>query len=283
MKTMKTIKMMAMAVVMVAFGAASFAENITVKGSDTLVILGQKWAEVYMKGHPGTTVQVTGGGSGTGIAALLNDTTDICNSSRPMKPSEIADTVKKFKSRPREYKMCVDALSVYVHESNPLTQISIPQLEAIFTGKITNWKQVGGPDAPISLYGRENSSGTYEFFKENVLNKKDFAASTKTMPGTAAVIQGVSKDKGGIGYGGVAYAAGCKSLKVSKTDGGEAIEPNEENAISFKYPISRFLFNYVAPAKDNGAVAAYIQWCVSDEGQAVVKDVGYFPLPKNLR
>lgn len=263
--------------------AAVHAGNITVKGSDTMVILGQKWAETYMKSHAGTTVQVTGGGSGTGIAALLNGTTDICDASRPMKPAETGDFVKKFKTRPHEYKMCLDALSVYVNSSNPITQLSFPQLEGIFTGKITNWKDVGGPDAPISLYGRENSSGTYEFFKEHVLNKKDFAAATKTMPGTAAVIQGVAKDAASIGYGGIAYGEGVKHLKVSKIDGGAAIEPNEETVLNNTYPISRYLFNYVSPAKDNGEVADYITWCVSDEGQAVVKDVGYFPLPKNLR
>ena len=259
------------------------ADDITVKGSDTMVILGQKWAETYMKKHPGTTVQVTGGGSGTGIAALLNATTDICDASRSMKPSEVADFVKKFKTRPHEYKMCLDALSVYVHKSNPLTQLSFPQLEGIFTGKITNWKAVGGPDAPISLYGRENSSGTYEFFKEHVLNKKDFAATTKTMPGTAAVIQGVAKDEASIGYGGIAYGEGVKALKISKLEGGTAIEPKEETVLNGTYPISRYLFNYVSPAKDSGAVAEYLTWCLSDDGQAVVKDVGYFPLPKNLR
>ena len=200
-----------------------------------------------------------------------------------MKPAETADFVKKFRARPREYKMCLDGLSVYIQNDNPVQSLSLPQLEGIFTGKITNWKQVGGPDMPISLYGRENSSGTYEFFKEHVLNKKDFAATTKTMPGTAAVIQGVAKDKGGIGYGGIAYGEGVKAVKVSKADGGEAIEPTEANVLNGAYPISRHLFNYVAPAKDTGAVAAYIGWCLSDAGQAVVKDVGYFPLPKNLR
>jgi len=267
----------------VALATAAQAGNITVKGSDTMVILGQKWAETYMKSHSGTTVQVTGGGSGTGIAALLNSTTDICNASRPMKPSEQADFVKKFRTRPHEYKMCLDALSVYVNQENPVSQLSFAQLEGIFTGKITNWKEVGGPDAPISLYGRENSSGTYEFFKEHVLNKKDFTAATKTMPGTAAVIQGVAKDKGGIGYGGIAYGEGVKHLKVSKTDGGTAIEPKVETVLNGTYPITRYLFNYVAPSADIGAVADYIAWCLSDEGQAVVKDVGYFPLPKNLR
>ena len=266
-----------------ATSVAVRADEITVKGSDTMVILGQKWAETYMKKKTDVTVQVTGGGSGTGIAALLNGTTDICDASRSMKASEQAEFVKKFKTRPHEYKMCLDALSVYVNKSNPLEKISFPQLEAIFTGKITNWKEVGGADVPISLYGRENSSGTYEFFKEHVLNKKDFAAATKTMPGTAAVIQGVAKDEAGIGYGGVAYGEGVKALKVSKTDGGSAIEPKEENVLSGTYPISRYLFNYVSPAKDTGAVADYITWCLSDEGQAVVKEVGYFPLPKNLR
>ncbi|MEI8062928.1 MAG: phosphate ABC transporter substrate-binding protein [Verrucomicrobiota bacterium] len=259
------------------------ADDITVKGSDTMVILGQKWAETYMKKNAGTTVQVTGGGSGTGIAALLNGTTDICNSSRSMKPKEVTTFVQQFKVRPHEYKTCLDALSVYVHKSNPIEKLSFPQLEGIFTGKITNWKAIGGPDAPISLYGRENSSGTYEFFKEHVLNKKDFAAATKTMPGTAAVIQGVAKDAAGIGYGGIAYGEGVKSIKVSKTEGGSAIEPKEATVLDGTYPISRYLFNYVSPAKDNGAVADYISWCLSDEGQSVVKDVGYFPLPKNLR
>ena len=281
--TSKILRTTALALGALSLATAANAANITVKGSDTMVILGQKWAEVYMKSHAGNAVQVTGGGSGTGIAALLNGTTDICNASRPMKSSEVADFVKKFKSRPHEYKMCLDGLSVYVNKGCPLTQISIPQLEKIFTGKVTNWKQIGGPDAPISLYGRENSSGTYEFFKEHVLNKKDFAASTKTMPGTAAVIEAVAKDPNAIGYGGIAYGEGVKHLNVSKAEGGEGVEPSEENVLSGKYPIARYLFNYVDPKKDSGAVADFITWCLSDAGQAVVKEVGYFPLPKNLR
>ncbi|MFA5191380.1 MAG: phosphate ABC transporter substrate-binding protein [Verrucomicrobiia bacterium] len=267
-----------------AAAASTYAASITVKGSDTLVILGQKWAEVYMKKNPGTAVQVTGGGSGTGIAALLNGTTDICNASRSMKTKEIASFVAKSKGvRPHEYKMCLDGISVYMNKGNPVEKLSFPQLEGIFIGKITNWKQVGGNDAPISLYGRENSSGTYEFFKEHVLKGKDFAAATKTMPGTAAVIQGIASDANGVGYGGVAYGEGVKAVCVSKVDGGDAIAPSEESVLSGKYPISRYLFNYVDPKKDNGAVAAYINWCLSDEGQAVVKDIGFFPLPKNLR
>lgn len=271
------------ALVVLGWAAVAPAGAVTVKGSDTMVILGQKWAETYMKKKPGETIQVTGGGSGTGIAALLNGTTDICNASRPMKSIEFSEFVKKFRTRPHEYKMCMDGLSIFVHQSNPLKKLSVPQLEKIFTGKITNWKEVGGSDAPISLYGRENSSGTYEFFKEHVLNKADFAATTKTMPGTAAVIQSVAKDPSAIGYGGVAYAEGVKTLPVSKTEDSEALEPTEKNVLDGKYPIARYLFNYVNPSADQGAVARFITWCLSDEGQAVVKEVGYFPLPKNMR
>jgi phosphate transport system substrate-binding protein len=263
-----------------AVTSAVKGDNITVKGSDTMVILGQKWAESYMRKRTDTTVQVTGGGSGTGIAALLNGTTDICEASRPMKLAELADFVKKYRAKPHEYKMCLDALSVYVNKENKLEKLSFPQLEAIFTGKITNWKELGGPDAPISLYGRENSSGTYELFKDQVLNKKDFASTTKTMPGTAAVIQAVANDKTGIGYGGIAYGEGVKALKISVTEDSEAIEPSEATVLSKTYPIARYLYNYVSPENDSGSVAEFITWCKSPEGQAIVKEVGYFPLPK---
>ncbi|MEI8289590.1 MAG: phosphate ABC transporter substrate-binding protein [Verrucomicrobiota bacterium] len=267
-----------------AFAAGAFAGNITVKGSDTLVILAQKWAEVYMGQHAGTKIQVTGGGTGTGFAALQNQTTDLCNASRKAKAAEIANCVKVFNGkRPTEYKVALDGLSVYVSADSPLKELTIAQVGDIFTGKIKNWKEVGGPDAPITVYSRENSSGTYEFFKEHVLQGKDFAASAQTMPGTAAILQAVSKDKNGIGYGGAAYGAGAKHLAIKKTDSSPAVEPTEENVVAGNYPIWRHLFIYVNPALDKGEVAAYLNWIRSDEGQKVVKDVGYFPLPKNLR
>jgi len=259
------------------------AANITVKGSDTLVILAQKWAEVYMAKNPATKIQVTGGGTGTGFAALQNQTTDLCNASRKIKATEIAACLKAFQKRPTEYKVCLDGLSVYVSAGNPVKQLSVPQLEKIFTGKIRNWKEIGGPDAPITVYSRENSSGTYEFFKEHVLQGKDFAASAQTMPGTAAVLQAVGKDKNGIGYGGAAYGAGAKHVAISKDEGGDAIEPTEETVVKGTYPIWRHLFIYINPALDKGEVAKYLNWIRSDEGQKVVKDVGYYPLPKQLR
>src|SRR5215475_9850248 len=228
----------------------ALAENITVKGSDTLVILAQKWAEVYMSKHPEVKIQVTGGGSGIGFAALQNNTTDIADASRPIKAAERASCIKAFGKNPREYKVALDGLSIYVHADNPLTEISLDQLKDIFTGTVRNWKQLGGNDAPITVYSRENSSGTYEFFKEHVLKGQDFVSSAQTMPGTAALLQAVSKDKNGIGYGGAAYGKGAKALKIKKTADSPAIEPTEETVVSGKYPIWRYLYNYLNPEKD---------------------------------
>ncbi|MCZ7637731.1 MAG: substrate-binding domain-containing protein [Verrucomicrobia bacterium] len=207
------------------------AANVTVKGSDTMVILAQKWAEVYMQQFPATRIQVTGGGTGVGFAALQNKTTDLCNASR----------------------------------------------------KIRNWKQVGGKDEAIMVYSRENSSGTYEFFKEHVLKGRDFTASAQTLQGTAQVLQAVAAEPKAIGYGGAAYGAGAKHLKVSMETGGEAIEPTEDTVVGGTYPIWRYLFIYVNPALDKGELAAYLNWIRSDAGQQVVKDVGYYPLPRPLR
>ena len=280
MKPMKSLALLAAAL---ALAASAHAGNVTVKGSDTLVVLAQKWAETYMSKNADTKIQVTGGGTGTGFAALQNKTTDLCNASRKIKPTEQINCIKAFGRRPTEYKVCLDGLSVYVSADNPVKELSVAQIADIFNGKTRNWKQVGGPDVPITVYSRENSSGTYEFFKENVLQGKDFTSSAQTMPGTAAVLQAVAKDKHGIGYGGAAYGAGAKHLKVKKDDASPAIEPTEENVIKGIYPIWRYLYVYVNPALDKGDIAKYLAWIRGDEGQKVVKDVGYFPLPKTLR
>jgi phosphate transport system substrate-binding protein len=266
-----------------ATSVSALAGNITVKGSDTLVILAQKWAEVYMGQHTDVKIQVSGGGSGIGFAALQNQTTDLCDASRKIKAAELQKCIVAFNARPTEYKVALDGLSVYVNPENSLKELTLDQVGGIFTGKIKNWKEVGGPDAPITVYSRENSSGTYEFFKEHVLKGKDFAASAQTMPGTAAIVQAVMKDKNGIGYGGAAYGGSSKLLAIKKTDASPAISPNEETVMNGTYPIWRHLFVYVDPAKDKGEIAAYLSWIRSDDGQKYVKDIGYYPLPKNLR
>jgi phosphate transport system substrate-binding protein len=278
----RSLSLGALAALGLALAPAAHAD-ITVKGSDTLVILAQKWAEVYMQKNPDIKIQVTGGGTGTGFAALQNQQTDLCNASRKIRAKEIETCIKAFGKRPTEYKVALDGLSVYVSADNKIEELSVDQLEGIFTGKIRNWKDLGGAEAPIVVYSRENSSGTYEFFKEHVLKGKDFVASAQTMPGTAAVLQAVAKDKNGIGYGGAAYGAGAKHLRIKKDDASPAIEPTEENVIAGKYPIWRYLYIYVNPNLDKGDIAKYLGWIRSDDGQKVVKEVGYFPLPANLR
>jgi phosphate transport system substrate-binding protein len=279
----KLIKQLGIVAAALAAALSASAGSITVKGSDTLVILAQKWAETYMGKHPETKIQVTGGGSGVGFAALQNQQTDLCNASRKIKSAEIANCVKAFGKRPTEYKVALDGLSVYVSADSPVKELSLDQLEVIFTGKVRNWKDVGGSDAPITIYSRENSSGTYEFFKEHVLKGKDFAASAQTMPGTAALVQAVAKDKNGIGYGGAAYAAGTKALNIKKDDSSPAVEPTEETVVKGIYPIWRYLYVYVNPALDKGEIGAYLNWIRSDEGQKLVKEIGYYPLPEKLR
>jgi phosphate transport system substrate-binding protein len=267
---------------MAAVGIA--AENsINVKGSDTMVVLGQKWAEVYMSTNPTVKIQITGGGSGTGLAALQNNQVDIANSSRSIKPKEVEQCIKTFHRKPVQYVVALDGLSIYVNENNKIDTITFSDLRDIFTGKITNWKQLGGNDCNIVAYSRENSSGTYEFFKEHVLNGADFAANVQTLAGTAQIIQSVAMDKTSIGYGGAAYAKGVKQLKVAKTKEEGYFAPTEENVMTGKYPIWRNLYIYVNPDLDKGDVHKYIDWIKSDAGQSVVKTVGYYPIPANIR
>lgn len=274
--TMKKILFFVAACAFMAFMPAS--KPITIKGSDTMVILVQKWTEVFGK-KSNIQFQVTGGGSGTGIAALINGTTDICSSSRPMKPTELEQCKTKFGQKPIEVRVAKDGIAAYVHSSNPVSKLTIQQLSDIFTGKITNWKEVGGPDKKIVLYGRENNSGTYEFFKEHVLNKQDFAAQTQHLAGTAAVVNAIAKDKFGIGYGGAAYAKGVKEISIAEKAGSQYYLPKEENILNGVYPISRFLYFYVSQ-KPEGDTKKFIDWVISKEGQKVVTEVGYFPYKK---
>ena len=253
------------------------AGTITVKGSDTMVILGQRWAEDYMKKNPSTVLQVTGGGSGTGISALINGTTDVCASSRAMKPAEKEKLRDRYNNTGIEIPVARDGLAVYVNASSPLTEISIPDLKQIFAGKITNWKQLGGPDKNIIVYSRENSSGTYVFFKEVVLGGADFTPRAQTMPGTAAVVNAVAKEQFGIGYGGAAYAKGIKILKVKKDPASAAINPEKKTVLDGTYPLARPLFFYLR-AKPAGEIKSFIDWVLSPDGQGIVEKVGYYPV-----
>lgn len=250
---------------------------ITIKGSDTMVILAQRWAEVYMKKNKNVVIQVTGGGSGTGISALINGTTDICNSSRPMKKEEKIKLKDKYGSPGVEIKVAIDGITIYVHKNNPIKELTLEQIRDIYTGKIKNWKEVGGKDALIIRYSRENNSGTYVYFKEEVLKDKDFDLSTQYLPGTAAVVNAVSKDVNGIGYGGAAFGVGIRELKIKRDAKTPAFAPTKENIKKGQYPISRYLYMYLRK-KPEGEIKKFIDWVLSEEGQKVVLDVGYFPI-----
>lgn len=266
---------------------------ITVKGSDTMVNLSQKWAEIYMKNNPGVSIQVTGGGSGTGVAALLNGTTDLANSSRELKENEL-ETARSKGIEPKIIEVALDGLAVIVHPNNKIDNLTIKQVSDIFSGKLKNWKELGGPDMPITLYGRENSSGTYEFFKEHVLGKDengrqiDYAASTQVLQGTAALGEAVARDVKAIGYGGVGYFAernDVKILHVKQDENAPAISPSEDGKVNYEaiwsgdYSISRYLYCFTN-GEPTGALKNFIDFIISDEGQELVKTMEYIPLPK---
>lgn len=279
MKTTKSavLGILSVAILVGAIAVYAATKTITIKGSDTMIILAQRWAETYMAAHPDATLQVTGGGSGVGISALINGTTDICNASRPMKNSERDKLKARFNSLGVEIPVARDGITLYVNDGNPVSELSLDQIKAIYLGEITNWKVLGGPDTKIILYGRENSSGTYVYFRDNVLKGADFSPLTQTLPGTAAVVNAVSKDKNGIGYGGAAYAKGIKVVKVRKDASSPAYVPTIETIKAGEYPISRYLYMYTR-SKPAGDMKKFIDWVLSDEGQAIVSLVGYFPV-----
>lgn len=252
-------------------------KSIVVKGSDTVLPLAQKEAEVFMKKNPDASVTIVGGGSGVGISALLDGTTDIGMSSRPLKTDE------KLKMQEKNIELtetiiAYDALAVIVHPDNKISKLTHEQISDIFTGKITNWKEVGGDDMKIIAYSRESSSGTYEFFKEHVMDKKNYASTVLNMPATGAIVQSVSQTKGAVGYIGLAYeSTGVKHIEVSYDGGQNYYPPSFENVKNKTYPIARPLYFY-HDKKNQEKVGSFIDFILSAEGQALVKDVGYVTL-----
>jgi phosphate transport system substrate-binding protein len=251
--------------------------NCKIKGSDTVLPLTQKVAEIFMKQHAGSSIMVTGGGSGVSLAALQNGTTDIAQSSRKMKLNEkmkLQEAGKIF----TETIIASDALAVIVHPSNKVNSLTREQVESIFTGRVTNWKDLGGDDQKIVIYSRESSSGTFEFFKEQVLNKRNFAPTALLMPATGAMVQSVSQTRGAIGYVGLAYLnPAVKALKISYDGGLTFIAPTVENAMNDTYPICRPLYYYYLDSAA-AVVKPFIDFILSAEGQKIVREVGYVPL-----
>jgi phosphate transport system substrate-binding protein len=252
-------------------------KTVTIKGSDTMVLLGQRWAETYMKQSPEKRVQVTGGGSGTGIAALINGGTDICEASRPMKDKEKLMVRQRHQKDVSEIPVALDGVAVYVPESSPIQSLTIAQLKSIYTGTVTNWRDVGGPDRRIVAYSRENNSGTYVYFKEHVLSNADFGRDIQTLPGTAAVVNAVSKDPASLGYGGIAYAKGIRAISIKKDESSPGIIPSMETVDNGTYPLSRQLYFYTVGAPE-GETKSFIDWVLNAEGQKICEAVGFYPL-----
>ncbi|MGH7495938.1 MAG: PstS family phosphate ABC transporter substrate-binding protein [bacterium] len=267
------------------------AESIIIQnqGSDTMVNLAQAWAEEYKKVEPSVSVEVSGGGSGTGVAALINGTVDIANSSRKLEEGERAKAQQNTGKEPQEFMVGYDALAVYVHKDNPLNEITLEQIAQIYSegGTITKWSQLGVQNAncandEIVRVSRQNNSGTYHYFREAVLGKgHDFKLGSVDMNGSKDVVELVSKTLCAIGYSGMGYATpNVKVLRLAKKSGGPFVAPSIASTLDHTYPVSRPLFMYTLGAP-NEHISKYLDWIHSDAGQQIVKESGYVPLPKD--
>jgi phosphate transport system substrate-binding protein len=275
----KNLITLALALGLIAPSVVAQQASIKIKGSETCLPATQKLAEVYGKKNAGANISVTGGGSGVGIAALLSGTTDIAQASRKMKMDEKMKLQEGGKAA-KEIIFAYDALSVIVNPSNPVSKLTREQLEGIFTGKIKNWKEVGGKDGKIIVYSRETSSGTYEFFKESVLKKKNFASSALLMAANGPIVQSVSQTVGAIGYVGLAYLEkDIKALSVSYNGGKTFVAPSVANAMNKTYPITRPLYYYYI-AKKEPLYKHFMDFVLSNEGQKIVQAEGFIPLSK---
>ncbi len=261
---------------------------IQIKGSDTMVNLGQAWAEAFMQQHPDVSIAVTGGGSGTGIAALINGTCDIAQSSREITPHE-TELAGRQGHQVFGYPVAIDALAVVVHSSNTVSSLTLDQLSQMFSGRITNWKEVGGADQPILLLSRERNSGTHVYFLEHVVRRGEakspleFAAEALMLPSSQSIVEEVAASRGAIGYVGIGYVTpALKVLAVASSGGAEAVHPGIEETISGRYPIARPLLFFM-PSLPDGSLKQFIEFVLSDEGQAVVQEMDFVPLPADQR
>lgn len=263
--------------------AGSKISALQIKGSDTMVNLGQAWAERYMEEHPDAFIAVTGGGSGTGMASLISGTCDIAMSSRNIKQKEIDQANAKGRS-PVEVKVALDGIAVVVHPKNAVGKLTLDQLADIFSGRIANWKQVGGADAKIVILSREVNSGTHVYFKEHVLRKNDpglkteFAPNALMLSSSQAIADEVAGNPSAIGYYGMGYISPRqKVIAVAKDEKSEYIEPTIDNVVKNLYPISRPLYFYFNN-ECQGLAKEFIDFALSPEGQAIVKETDFVPI-----
>ena len=260
--------------------ATAYIEN---KGSDTIVNLALAWAEQYQADHADVRISVTGGGSGTGIAALVNGTVDIANASRQIKPEEVTEAEAKG-IQPVEFVIARDAIAVIVNPENPVSELTLQQISDIYSGKINNWKEVGGEDRPIVRLSRETNSGTHVYFLETVLrlsdknNKTLFSMDTLLLPSSEGIIYEVRQNPNAIGYDGLGYVPrDLKMIAIAKEQGGAYVLPSADTVNDGTYPIARDLYMYTA-GQPTGAVKAYLDWILSPAAQAIVTKLGFVPI-----
>lgn len=271
-----------LAIATISMGAVSFApmqSTISIRGSDTMLILNQRWTEEYAKKNPKVNIAVTGGGSSIGINSFINGVVDICASSRKIRKSEV-DRAKSRGAVTNEIPVALDGLAIVVNAKNPVNSLTLDELRRIYVGQITNWNQVGGPNMSISVFSRDSNAGTYGFFQEVVLKNQGWGRGVRFLPSTSEEAREVARTEGGIAYGGVAYFKNNRNLKilsVAVKQGDAPIAPTEDNVRSKKYPIWRYLY-YYTNGKPKGEVAKFIDFVLSKEGQMLAEEVGYYSL-----
>lgn len=269
---------LALSCLLTAMGAS--ADTVVIKGSDTMVILNRELAAEYQNQVPGVRFDIEGRGSSTGIAALLDGSTDIAASSREIKSAERDAFEKMTGVPPREVVVALDGIGVYVHNNNPVTRLTVEQLAGILRGDITNWSEVRGHNRPIHIYNRDPRSGTRAFLQKRVLAGKPFSGRAREVSSTALLVASVARNQGAIGYGGIAYAEGAHIIQLANDKTSRAVWPDHEHVAAGSYPLSRPLYYYLNPKKAPEHVDAFVDWVLGAEGQAVVRFVGYFPAPR---
>jgi len=266
-------------------GGGTGTTTIQIKGSDTMVNVAQAWAEEYKAVEPTVDVEVSGGGSGVGIASLLKGTIDLATASRTMRPEEIETARANIHKEPKEFTVGFDALAVYVHAANPMNEVTIAQLAEVFAegGRVTTWSQLSVTipevsDDTIVRVSRQSSSGTYEFFREHVLAKRDFKLGSRDMNGSKEVVELIGHTRTAIGYSGMGYATpGVKMLRLASQEGAPAVSPSVEATLDRSYPLARSLHIYTL-GEPEGAVKKFLDWILSDAGQKLVEEAGYVPI-----
>lgn len=256
---------------------------LVVRWSDTMVNLAAAWAEAFMAANPGVEVSVSGGGSSTGFSSLIDGSTDLADSSRAIRDSERRSLEAEGKT-PVEHVVAVDAVAVVVNPGNPVASLTVTQLAGLLTGRVTNWKDVGGPDLPVTIYSRETSSGTFAFMQERVTAKQDFTSEARLLPASEALLIAVAQDRGGLGYVGLGYITNDVRAVALAPDNAPAaaVRPSSATAADGRYPLSRPLFIYSA-GKPGQSAQLFIDFCVSEIGREITTEMGFVPPPEGSR